>query len=80
MIGATGLLRKLTITTVVNMERNNLILSTGNSIRSQIAEGFLRSFDPELMIFLVGTDPTNSSHLFDKIVCSKAMPNSTPNQ
>ena len=34
-----------------------LILCTGNSCRSQMAEGFLRSFDPSLEIFSAGTRP-----------------------
>lgn len=40
-----------------------LILCTGNSCRSQMAEGFLRSFDPSLEVFSAGTKaaPTVSS-------------------
>jgi arsenate reductase len=34
-----------------------LILCTGNSCRSQMAEGILRSFDPSLEIFSAGTRP-----------------------
>lgn len=34
-----------------------LILCTGNSCRSQMAEGILRSFDPELEIHSAGTRP-----------------------
>ena len=34
-----------------------LILCTGNSCRSQMAEGFLRSFDPELEVYSAGTYP-----------------------
>ena len=34
-----------------------LILCTGNSCRSQMAEGFLRSFDPRLEVFSAGTHP-----------------------
>lgn len=34
-----------------------LILCTGNSCRSQMAEGFLRSFDSRLGVFSAGTDP-----------------------
>ena len=34
-----------------------LILCTGNSCRSQMAEGFLRSFDHKLEIFSAGTRP-----------------------
>ena len=32
-----------------------LILCTGNSCRSQMAEGFLKSFDSELEVFSAGT-------------------------
>ena len=34
-----------------------LILCTGNSCRSQMAHGFLQSFDPELQVFSAGTEP-----------------------
>ncbi len=34
-----------------------LILCTGNSCRSQMAEGFLQSFDPALSVFSAGTEP-----------------------
>ncbi len=34
-----------------------LILCTGNSCRSQMAEGFLKSFDSELDVFSAGTIP-----------------------
>jgi arsenate reductase len=34
-----------------------LILCTGNSCRSQMAEGFLRSFNPQLELFSAGTEP-----------------------
>ena len=34
-----------------------LILCTGNSCRSQMAEGFLRSFDEKLEVFSAGTHP-----------------------
>jgi arsenate reductase len=39
-----------------------LILCTGNSCRSQMAEGFLRSFDPEIKVFSAGTEPSNRVH------------------
>jgi len=35
-----------------------LILCTGNSCRSQMAEGLLKSFDNELKVFSAGTFPT----------------------
>jgi arsenate reductase len=34
-----------------------LILCTGNSCRSQIAQGILQSFDPNLAVFSAGTQP-----------------------
>lgn len=34
-----------------------LILCTGNSCRSQMAQGFLQSFDKRLQVFSAGTDP-----------------------
>lgn len=34
-----------------------LILCTGNSCRSQMAAGFLKSFDHELEVYSAGTDP-----------------------
>jgi arsenate reductase (thioredoxin) len=34
-----------------------LILCTGNSCRSQMAQGFLQSFDERLQIFSAGTEP-----------------------
>ena len=39
-----------------------LILCTGNSCRSQMAEGFLRSFDPSLEVFSAGTAPSDRVH------------------
>ena len=36
-----------------------LILCTGNSCRSQMAEGFLKSFDSELEVFSSGTIPAD---------------------
>ena len=35
-----------------------LILCTGNSCRSQIAEGFLKSFNANLEVYSAGTNPT----------------------
>jgi len=37
-----------------------LILCTGNSCRSQMAHGFLKSFDKNLEVFSAGTKPANS--------------------
>jgi len=36
-----------------------LILCTGNSCRSQMAEGLLRSLDPRLDVYSAGTQPTS---------------------
>jgi arsenate reductase (thioredoxin) len=41
-----------------------LILCTGNSCRSQMAEGFLKSFDPELEVFSAGTKPSKNVNPF----------------
>jgi arsenate reductase len=41
-----------------------LILCTGNSSRSQMAEGFLKSFDPSLEVFSAGTKPARNVHPF----------------
>lgn len=35
-----------------------LILCTGNSCRSQMAEGFLKSFDPTMQVYSAGTKPS----------------------
>ena len=39
-----------------------LILCTGNSCRSQMAESFLRSFDQDLEIYSAGTNPSKEVH------------------
>jgi len=39
-----------------------LILCTGNSCRSQMAEGFLRDFDENLYVRSAGTNPSASVH------------------
>lgn len=39
-----------------------LILCTGNSCRSQMAEGFLKSFDPEIEVYSAGTAPSERVH------------------
>ena len=39
-----------------------LILCTGNSCRSQMAEGFLKSFDSQLEIYSAGTNPSEQVH------------------
>jgi len=45
------------------MKKRILILCTGNSCRSQIAEGFLKSFDKELEVYSAGTQPSAQVHL-----------------
>ena len=39
-----------------------LILCTGNSCRSQMAEGFLKSFDEKLQVYSSGTKPSKQVH------------------
>ncbi len=39
-----------------------LILCTGNSCRSQMAEGFLKEFDETLEVFSAGTRPSHEVH------------------
>ena len=41
-----------------------LILCTGNSCRSQMAEGFLKSFDKNLEVFSAGTRPAEKVNPF----------------
>lgn len=44
------------------MTKKILILCTGNSCRSQMAEGFLKSFDPKLEVYSAGTKPSGQVH------------------
>ena len=39
-----------------------LVLCTGNSCRSQMAEGFLKSFDEKLNVVSAGTEPSEKVH------------------
>lgn len=41
------------------MKAKILILCTGNSCRSQMAEGCMKSFDSELEVYSAGTNPAN---------------------
>lgn len=41
----------------INMNLRILILCTGNSCRSQMAHGFLQSFDDKLIVRSAGTEP-----------------------
>lgn len=44
------------------MNNRILILCTGNSCRSQMAEGFLKDFDKNLEVFSAGTNPSHEVH------------------
>ncbi len=41
------------------MAQKILILCTGNSCRSQMAQGFLKSFNPQLEVYSAGTAPAD---------------------
>ncbi len=45
-----------------------LILCTGNSCRSQMAEGFLKSFNPGFEVLSAGTKPASKVHPLAQIV------------
>lgn len=44
------------------MNKSILILCTGNSCRSQMAEGFLKSFNGGLEVHSAGTEPSSQVH------------------
>lgn len=44
------------------MNKRVLILCTGNSCRSQMAEGFLQSLDADLIVESAGTHPASQVH------------------
>lgn len=46
----------------MKVKKKILILCTGNSCRSQMVEGFLKSFDQELEVFSAGTKPSFKVH------------------
>ena len=46
------------------MNKKILILCTGNSCRSQMAEGLLKSFDKNLEVFSAGTKPAEKVNPF----------------
>ena len=46
------------------MKKRILILCTGNSCRSQMAEGFLKSFDGNLEVYSAGTKPAEKVNPF----------------
>lgn len=43
-------------------QKSVLVICTGNSCRSQMAEGFLKSYDPNLRVFSAGTFPSFRVH------------------
>ena len=47
-----------------SMTKRILILCTGNSCRSQMAEGYLKSFDKELEVYSAGTKPADKVNPF----------------
>lgn len=50
------------------MQKRVLILCTGNSARSQMAEGLLKSFDPNLDVSSAGTAPAGKVNPFGVMV------------
>ncbi len=59
IVAITGLMCLL-LTTLAAAEggkKRILVLCTGNSARSQMTEGFLRSFDARLEVYSAGTNP-----------------------
>ena len=46
------------------MKKQILILCTGNSCRSQMAEGFLKSFNDNLEVYSAGTNPAERVNPF----------------
>ena len=49
-----------------------LVLCTGNSCRSQMAEGFLKSFDSRLKVFSAGTHPASHANVHAIAVMKEA--------
>ncbi len=54
------------------MKKKILIICTGNSCRSQMAEGFLARLDKELEVFSAGTFPSAAVHPFAIKVMAEA--------
>jgi arsenate reductase len=48
--------------TTNNKQMKILVLCTGNSCRSQMAEGYLKSFNPEWNVVSAGTEPSGAVH------------------
>ncbi len=57
-----------------------LILCTGNSCRSQMAEGFLKSFEPTLEVFSAGTHPAAKPNPYAIEVMAEVGIDISPNQ
>ncbi|MBM4170849.1 MAG: arsenate reductase ArsC [Ignavibacteria bacterium] len=53
------------------MKEKILILCTGNSCRSQMAEGFLKSFDAELEVYSAGTKPAQKVNPYAILVMNE---------
>ncbi len=53
------------------MKSKILILCTGNSCRSQMAEGFLKSFNNEIEVYSAGTNPEKRINPFTVKVMSE---------
>ena len=49
-----------------------LILCTGNSCRSQMAHGFLQSFNPNITVCSAGTEPANQINAKAAVVMKEA--------
>ncbi len=49
-----------------------LILCTGNTCRSQMAEGFLKALDPKLKVYSAGTEPGEKVHPMAIVVMREA--------
>jgi arsenate reductase (thioredoxin) len=49
-----------------------LVICTGNSCRSQMAEGFLKSFDPRMNVFSAGTKPEKIINPYAVMVMKEA--------
>ncbi|MBL8008348.1 MAG: arsenate reductase ArsC [Ignavibacteria bacterium] len=54
------------------MSKKVLILCTGNSCRSQMAEGFLKSFDPGLEVYSAGVNPAEKINPNTVVVMNEA--------
>ena len=55
------------------MKKKILILCTGNSCRSQMAEGFLKSFDSEIEVYSAGTKPADRVNTFAVIAMKEGL-------